>query len=115
MGALTPFRINTSGSVHSKQLYLPLESTLMKKGGRGGPVIVNQKYRNRFPLQASPQRASHDGLMPVSAFCSLSPRNLCALGVSASSFSSPLRTFNFKLSTFNFLFRPLPAFSPDTE
>ena len=32
---LSPFRINTSESVHSKRLYLPLESTLMKKVGRG--------------------------------------------------------------------------------
>ena len=45
---LSPFRMNTSGSVHSKQLYLPLESTLMKKGGEGGPVIVNQKSQGGF-------------------------------------------------------------------
>jgi hypothetical protein len=32
---LTTFRINTYISVASKRLYLPLESTLMKKGGRG--------------------------------------------------------------------------------
>ena len=31
------FRINTCISVASKRLYLPLESTLMKKGGEGGP------------------------------------------------------------------------------
>src|SRR6266568_4410626 len=83
---LTPFRINTSGSVHSKQLYLPLESTLMKRGG-GGPVIVNQKYQNRFLRDLGVRRL---------------PRP--SRGISASSFSSPLRTFNFKLSTFNFLF-----------
>src|SRR4029077_13522354 len=33
---LSPFRINTYISVASKRLYLPLESTLMKKGGEGG-------------------------------------------------------------------------------
>src|SRR5260370_16671840 len=37
---LSPFRMNTSGSVHSKQLYLPSESTLMKKGGRGVQFLV---------------------------------------------------------------------------
>ena len=31
------FRINTCISVASKRLHLPLESTLMKKGGGGGP------------------------------------------------------------------------------
>ena len=34
---LTTFRINTCVSVASKRLYLPLESTLMKKPGEGGP------------------------------------------------------------------------------
>jgi hypothetical protein len=33
---LTTFRINTCISVASKRLYLPLESTLMKKQGEGG-------------------------------------------------------------------------------
>jgi hypothetical protein len=33
---ITTFRINTCVSVASKRLYLPLESTLMKKGGEGG-------------------------------------------------------------------------------
>ncbi len=42
---LSPFKINTSGSVHSKQLYPPLESTLMKKGGRGGQLLLT-----RFPF-----------------------------------------------------------------
>ena len=37
---LSPFRINTYGSVHSKQLYPPLESTLMKNGGRGVQLLV---------------------------------------------------------------------------
>jgi hypothetical protein len=36
--ALSPFRINTCISVASKRLYLPLGSTLMKKGGRGEGV-----------------------------------------------------------------------------
>ena len=35
---ITTFRINTCISVASKELYLPLESTLMKKGGEGGGV-----------------------------------------------------------------------------
>ena len=39
---LSPFRINTSGSVHSKQLYLHLESTLMKKGGRGVQSLLTR-------------------------------------------------------------------------
>ena len=39
---LSPFRINTSGSVHSKQLYSPLESTLMKKEGRGGQLLLTR-------------------------------------------------------------------------
>src|ERR1700720_3631256 len=34
--SLTTFRINTYISVASKRLYLPLESTLMKKPGEGG-------------------------------------------------------------------------------
>src|SRR6202140_4367418 len=34
----TTFRINTYISVASKRLYLPLESTLMKKGGEGEGV-----------------------------------------------------------------------------
>jgi hypothetical protein len=39
--SLTTLRINTYGSIHSKELDLPLESTLMKNiGGRGG--MVNQ-------------------------------------------------------------------------
>jgi hypothetical protein len=35
---VSTFRINTCISVASKQLYLPLESTLVKKGGRGEGV-----------------------------------------------------------------------------
>ena len=40
---ITTFRINTSISVASKRLYLPLESTLMKKGGEGegAPAFVS--------------------------------------------------------------------------
>src|SRR6266699_3642821 len=51
---LTPFRINTSGSVHSKQLYLPLESTLMKKGGRGDQLLLTRNTKEDF----SPERPS---------------------------------------------------------
>jgi hypothetical protein len=40
---ITTFRINTYISVASKRLYLPLESTLMKKGGEGEGVGVGSK------------------------------------------------------------------------
>jgi hypothetical protein len=39
---ITTFRINTYISVASKRLYLPLESTLMKKGGGGGAPLHRQ-------------------------------------------------------------------------
>ena len=46
---LTTFRINTCISVASKGLYLPLESTLMKKGGRGRyPPVTNPSTATRF-------------------------------------------------------------------
>src|SRR5258707_4225658 len=45
---LSPFRMNTSGSVHSKQLYLPLESTLMKKGGRGVQLLLTRNPKEDF-------------------------------------------------------------------
>src|SRR5712691_9785032 len=37
---LSPFRINTSRSVDSKQLYLSSESTLMKNRGRGVGLLL---------------------------------------------------------------------------
>src|SRR6266436_8071915 len=43
---LSPFRINTSGSVDSKQLYLSLESTLMKNRGRGGQLLLTRNCEN---------------------------------------------------------------------
>ncbi len=49
---LSPFRINTSGSVHSKQLYPPLESTLMKKRGRGVQFLLTRNPR-RIPVLRS--------------------------------------------------------------
>jgi hypothetical protein len=51
------FRCNTSISVDSKQLKVPLESTLMKKRGRGGQLSltrsVNQNPNNGFFLRAT--------------------------------------------------------------
>ena len=40
---INTFRINTCISVASKRLHLPLESTLMKKGGGGGPQAAGLK------------------------------------------------------------------------
>jgi len=40
ISALTTFRINTYGSVHSKALYPPLESTLMKNRGGGIQLLL---------------------------------------------------------------------------
>src|SRR5258708_6015232 len=45
---LSPFRMNTSRSVHSKQLYLPLESTLMKKRGRGVQLLLTRISDKEF-------------------------------------------------------------------
>src|ERR1700686_3055418 len=42
---ITTFRINTYISVASKQLYLPLESTLMKKQGEGGGSPLERSKR----------------------------------------------------------------------
>jgi hypothetical protein len=59
ISALTPFRINTSGSVHSKALYPLLKSTLLKNRGRGWPVIVNQKSGKDFcPEEHRDERTS---------------------------------------------------------
>ena len=53
---LTPFRINTCISVASKRLYLPLESTLMKKRGGGGasPLAARRSplITRHFPYRA---------------------------------------------------------------
>src|SRR6266481_4742654 len=43
---LSPFRINTSGSVDSKQLYLSLESTVMKNRRRGGQLLLTRNCEN---------------------------------------------------------------------
>jgi hypothetical protein len=43
--SLTTFRINTCISVASKRLYLPLESTLRKKGGRGVVRLTSRTPR----------------------------------------------------------------------
>ena len=51
--ALTTFRINTCISVASKRLDLPLESTLMKKGGEGGGVCAHSV--NSAVSQPSPR------------------------------------------------------------
>ncbi len=59
---LSPFRINTSGSVDSKQLYLPSESTLMKKRGRGDQLLLTrnskkdsypEEHRDEEPVSSS--------------------------------------------------------------
>jgi len=44
---ITTFRINTCISVASKRLYLPLESTLMKKQGEGGGSPLERSKRSR--------------------------------------------------------------------
>ena len=52
--ALTTFRINTCISVASKRLYLPLESTLMKKQGEGGGGLltsIRTSAKPRRPLR----------------------------------------------------------------
>src|SRR5712691_5646539 len=46
MSALTPFRINTSGSVDSKAFYPPLKSTLMKN--RGGQLLLTRNPKKDF-------------------------------------------------------------------
>src|SRR6266446_5188517 len=63
---LSPFRMNTSRSVHSKQLYLPLESTLMKKGGRGIQLLLTRNAKKHF----YPERPS--GVKELSAWHSQS-------------------------------------------
>src|SRR5258708_36843255 len=57
-GRLSPFRINTSGSVHSKQLYPPLESTLMKKGGRGVQLLLTRFSDKEFCPEEHRDKAS---------------------------------------------------------
>src|SRR5258708_18009447 len=68
---LSPFRMNTSGSVHSKQLYLPLESTLMKKGGRGDQLLLtrNTKIDFRFRLPHKGPLMTASCRFPHSAPC----------------------------------------------
>jgi hypothetical protein len=45
---VSTFRINTCTSVDSKRLYPRLESTLMKKGGRGPSAIFNCQLSTSF-------------------------------------------------------------------
>src|SRR5579864_1021934 len=60
---VTTFRINTYISVASKGLYLPLESTLMKKGGEGeGGLWLTFSGFRRTP---SPRNPLAPGLCPV--------------------------------------------------
>src|SRR5258708_23169176 len=73
---LSPFRINTSGSVHSKQLYPPLESTLMKKRGRGV----------QFLLTRNPKR--------IPALRSIATKDLFTHGSRA----TPISSFSFPVS-----------------
>jgi hypothetical protein len=54
--SVTTFRINTCISVASKRLYLSLESTLMKKGGRGDPC---RPLHSQCPSLHQPGRDGH--------------------------------------------------------
>ena len=45
MSALTPFKMNTSGSVHSKAFYPPLKSTLMKNRGVGCQLLLTRSRK----------------------------------------------------------------------
>src|SRR5260370_21463385 len=66
---LSPFRINTSTNVHSKQLYLSLESTLMKKGGRGGQLLLTRNP-NRIPfLRSIATKALSQYVIGPTSFC----------------------------------------------
>ena len=101
-------------SVHSSKFRIPqvLYLSLLRK---------HRGVYQQFPIWNSPGSRVLRASRFSSLFCSSSPRNLCARrlprpgrGVSALSFSSPLRTFNLQLSAFN-LRLPGPASSPDTE
>jgi hypothetical protein len=48
ISALTPFRMNTSGSVHSKALYPPLKSTLLKNRGGGTQLLLTRNAKKHF-------------------------------------------------------------------
>src|SRR5579864_2644986 len=56
--SLTTFRINTCISVASKQLHPPLESTLMKKPGGGGPLWLTSCY-NFAPIACYARHCSY--------------------------------------------------------
>ena len=98
--------------------------TLPSSVSRRSFICHLRKHRGvyqQFPIWNSPGSRVLRASRFSSLFCSSSPRNLCARrlprpgrGVSALSFSSPLRTFNLQLSAFN-LRLPGPASSPDTE
>ncbi len=53
--SVSPFRINTYKSVHSKGLYLPLESTLMKNRPGGG--VWSTRNPIRLPVLSVPIRS----------------------------------------------------------
>jgi hypothetical protein len=65
---VTTFRINTCISVASKGLYLPLESTLMKKGGEGEGGLLTSR-RSLFRLDV--RRAATRFQCPTSLFSAL--------------------------------------------
>ena len=65
---ITTFRINTCISVASKGLYLPLESILMKKGGRGRGVQTQRFGLQPItgPMRSFAARATSARLAPAS-------------------------------------------------
>src|SRR5258708_1796683 len=94
---LSAFRMNPSGSVHSKQLYLPLESTLMKNRGRGGQLWLTRNCKNDSHLKVHPERP-----LKIASWQFRSSVPLC--GTSASLrypflLRSELSTLNFQPST----------------
>src|SRR5579864_1668847 len=105
---ITTFRINTYISVASKQLYLPLESTLVKKGGEGGPLQGSRSQTPTFsagPFGFAPSTADPTTPLGVSSACP----DPAGVGKSSSfqpqlsMFShSPLATRHFQPSTVNF-------------
>ncbi len=66
MSALTPFRMNTYGSVDSKEFYPPLKSTLMKNGGRGCPLLLTRS-RRMHSISAAAEFSRRRGARVVSA------------------------------------------------
>jgi hypothetical protein len=62
--ALTPFKINTSGSVHSKALYPPLKSTLLKNRG-GGYQLLLTRHATKHVYPERPSGAEGPLLNPA--------------------------------------------------